>query len=444
MTHETAKDLFPLLDGGMMISTSTPYDRLELLAEGFSFPTSLTFDEEGNLYVAESGLPFGGAPPGGQVWRLEPSGSRVLMADHLRPPGNGLTYHQGGPYLSEGGHPGRISRLDLDGSQTVLVDHLPGPGNYQTNVVAFGPDGKLYFSQGAVTNTGIVGLDAYDLGWLRCLPHAHDVPGYDIVLAGVTIHTPNPLRNEPDAVALTGAFVPFGVVTEPEQRIPAELPATAAVMRCNLDGSGLELVAWGLRNAYGIGFLPDGRLLAIDRGSRPVGNAPDLLFEVHMGAWYGWPDFIGGDPITDQKYRAEQGPAPSFVLAHHDGLPPPQRPLLRFPPHSAAVKFAVAPSGGAGWAGQMFVALFGDEVPMTAPAGPRVGRSVARIDPADWSLHPFVQGLMARPIDVQFDPAGESLFLLDFGHFEMNAQGVEAVAESGKVFRLRLPRAPHL
>ena len=58
-------------------------------------------------------------------------------------------------------------------------------------------------------------------------------------------------------------------------------------MRCNPDGSGLELVAWGLRNAYGLGFLPDGRLLATDqgaddRGSRPVGNAPDMLFEVRQ------------------------------------------------------------------------------------------------------------------------------------------------------------------
>ena len=64
----------------------------------------------------------------------------------------------------------------------------------------------------------------------------------------------------------------------------------AAVMRCNLDGSGLELVAWGFRNAYGLGFLPDGRLLAADqgvddRGSRPLGNAPDLFHEVKARAW---------------------------------------------------------------------------------------------------------------------------------------------------------------
>src|SRR4029453_1493078 len=114
---------------------------------------------------------------------------------------------------------------------------------------------------------------------------------------------------------------------------------SAAVMRCYPDGRELELVAWGLRNAYGLGFLPDGRLLAVDqgaddRGSRPVANAPDLLFGIRGGAWYGWPAYIGGDPITDARFRPETGPAPAFVLANHDALPPPARPLLEFPPHA--------------------------------------------------------------------------------------------------------------
>src|SRR5260221_5716281 len=107
-------------------------------------------------------------------------------------------------------------------------------------------------------------------------------------------------------------------------------------MRCNLDGSDLELVAWGLRNAYALGFLPDGRLLAVDqgaddRGSRPVGNVPDLLLEVRQGAYYGWPDFIGDDPITDPKYMPTRGAAPTFVLTNHNELPPAEKPLLRFP-----------------------------------------------------------------------------------------------------------------
>jgi glucose/arabinose dehydrogenase len=214
-------------------------------------------------------------------------------------------------------------------------------------------------------------------------------------------------------------------------------------MRCNEDGSELELVAWGLRNAYGLGFLPDGRLLAIDqgaddRGSRPVGNVPDMIFEVHKGAWYGWPDFIGDVPITDPRYQPERGAAPTFVLANHNELPRPERPLLCLPPHTAAVKFDVAPAS-ASWAGHLFVTLFGDEVPMTAPSGPKVGRSVVRVDPVDWSQHPVVQDGLLRPIDVRFSPVDASLYILDFGNFEMLEDGaVKAEAKSGKLFRCQL------
>jgi glucose/arabinose dehydrogenase len=419
-------------------------ETMEVIAEGFSFPTSLAVDDGGTIYLAESGLPFGGARPGGRIWRLGSGGDRHLIAEGLRAPVNGLVFHDGGLYVSEGGQPGRISRFELDGRQTVLLDSLPGPGNYHTNMVAFGPDGKMYFSQGAMTNTGIIGLDAYELGWLRRLPHAHDIPGLDIVLTGVNVETPNPLSSEPGARAVTGAFVPFGTATEPGQRVPGQLPCTSAIMRCNPDGSELELVAWGIRNAFAIGFMPDGRLLAVDqgaddRGSRPVGNIPDLLFEVRAGAWYGWPDFIGGVPITDDAFIPTRGPRPTKLLANHEDFPPPERPLLRFPPHVAAVKFTVAPPESGAWAGQIFIALFGDEAPMTAPMGPRVGRSVARIDPTDWSLHPVAQGPLARPIDVHVGDGGRSLYVVDFGQFEMVAErGVSAVAGSGKLWRLSL------
>jgi glucose/arabinose dehydrogenase len=416
---------------------------IEEVAGGFSFPTSLTFDEAGVTYIAESGLPFGDAPKGGRVWQLHSDGTRSLLVGDLRPPVNGLTYFEGSLYISEGGYPGRISRLDPAGELRVVLGDLPGPGNYHTNMLAFGPDGKMYFSQGAMTNTGIIGLDAYELGWLRRLPHAHDLPGHDLILAGVNVQTPNPLHGNDEKVS-TGAFVPFGTSTEPGQRIRAELPCTAAVMRCNPDGTELELVAWGLRNAYGLGFLPDGRLLATDqgaddRGSRPVGNASDLLYEVRPGAWYGWPDFTGGEPITDPVYRPERGSGPSFVLVNHDELPPPERPLLHFPPHVAAVKFDVAPARTPSWPGHLFIALFGDEAPTTAPAGPRVGRSVVRVDPSDWSLHPVVSAPLSRPIDLRFHPSNQELFVLDFGQFEMDDQkGVIAEAGSGKLWRLRL------
>jgi hypothetical protein len=65
------------------------------LAEGFDFPTSVGCDEEGIVYVAESGLPFGGARPGGRIVRIDAAGGRTVALADLRAPVNGLTWHAG-------------------------------------------------------------------------------------------------------------------------------------------------------------------------------------------------------------------------------------------------------------------------------------------------------------------------------------------------------------
>jgi glucose/arabinose dehydrogenase len=210
-------------------------------------------------------------------------------------------------------------------------------------------------------------------------------------------------------------------------------------MRCGLDGSGLELVAWGLRNAYGLGFLPDGRLLATDqgtdlRGSRPIANCPDFLYEVRPGAWYGWPDFFGGRPATDPRFRAPGAPEPSFLLANHAELPRPEPPLLEFEVNACAVKFAVVPDEIAAYAGDLIVALFGDERPLTGPAGPRVGRKLVRVSLPGRSIHAVKSPPLHRPIDVLFSSAA---YVLDFGEFEITPdKGIAARAGSGKLWKL--------
>ncbi|MDP9069782.1 MAG: sugar dehydrogenase [Actinomycetota bacterium] len=415
----------------------------ELVVGGLSYPTSLAFDDEGSPWVAEAGLAFGGAAPGGRVWRLV-DGERQLVVENLSPPVNGLFHHEGSFFVSVGGHPSRIIRVWPDGRLEVVLEGLPGPGDYQTNMAVVGPDGWLYFSQGAMTNSGVIGLDSYQIGWLSRLPHSHDLPGLDVVLAGVNVVTADPRDDAAGEQVATGAFVPFGTPTQPGQRVPARLPCTAAVMRCGLDGSDLELVAWGLRNAYGLGFLADGRLVAVDqgaddRGSRPIGNAPDLLHEIRGGSWCGWPDFVGDEPVTHPRFRPQSGPQPTFLLDNHDELPPPAHPLAAFPPHSAATKFAVAPPSQGPWSGHLFVTLFGDEVPLTAPSGPRMGRGVVRVDPGDWSIHPLAPVPCSRPIDVGFHPGDGALHVLDFGRFEMTERGVVAEAATGRLWRLPGP-----
>ena len=414
------------------------------MAQGFDFPTSVAFADDGTLYVAESGLPFGGARPGGRIVRVETDGRRTVVLDGLRQPVNGLTWHAGGFYIAEGGFPGRISRwVPGDAPQTIL-DGLPGRGNYHTNMIAVGPDGWLYFSQGAMTNSGVVGLDAYDLAWLKTLPHPFDVPGYDIALAGQTFETDDPLAAGPRRARRR---LPSRRSAMRRRRAHAS-PAVCRVRRrcCAVARTArhCELFAWGLRNAYGLAFLPDGRLLATDqgaddRGSRPIGNAPDLLYVVEQGRWYGWPDFIGGRPVTDPAFKPHAAPQPQFLLANHAALPPPQQPVLRFAVNAAATKLALLPKSAPRWPGQLLVALFGDEKPMTAPAGARVGRRLVRVDPHDWSLHPFDAGPFTRPIDVQPAPDGRSVLVVDFGHFEMLGKGrIDAAPGSGKLWSVRL------
>lgn len=420
--------------------------RMDVVVDGLNFPTSLAFGPDGSLYLAESGLPFDDAPPGGVVWRVGADGVRTRLLDGLRAPVNGLLWHDDGLIVSEGGHPGRILRFVPEtGACTSLIDGLPGFGNYHTNMVAAGPDGKLYFSQGAMTNSAVMGPDSVDLAWLGELRHNADIPGYDVALAGVCATSPDPDGRPTD----TGAFAPFGTVHPAGTSLQARLPCTAAVMRCNADGSELELVAWGLRNAYGLGFLPDGRLLATDqgadvRGVRPVWNCPDFLYQVKPGAWYGWPDYYGGLPIDHPRFRAPDGRAQPFVLADHAQLPAPEQALVEFDVNACAVKFAVIPPGQPN-AGDLLVAQFGDERPLTGPAGPQVARNLVRVCTRDWSLHAVAAKGPLRPLDVAFSPDGLWVYVVDFGAFEFTGKkAIEARAGSGRVWRIATAALEHI
>lgn len=413
-----------------------------LAADGFSFPTSLCIDPDGSVWVAESGLPWDGAPAGGVVCRIDENGGKNLIISGLRHPVNGLCCWDGDLIVSEGGFPGRISRLTKSGERTTIIDGLPGMGNYHTNMVAPGPDGKLYFGQGALTNLGVIGLDAYDLGWLKQLPHCCDMPGYTIELNGQVFETADPLAGDPTATTRTGAFSDFGNAWPAGTRLEAALPCTAAVMRCNPDGSDLELVAWGIRNAYGLGFLPDGRLIATDqgsddRGSRPIAHVPELVFEVKKGAWYGWPDFVGGVPVTDMRFAPTRGPQPQFILSNHHELPAPEKPLMELPINSSATKFDTLPLSHPQFPGQIIMALFGDEKPMTAPPGSPSGRCIVRINPKKWTFHSLPDLQLDRPIDVKYNPSDDCVWILDFGKFEMSDIGVEAQKSSGKLWKIK-------
>lgn len=86
--------------------------------------------------------------------------------------------------------------------------------------------------------------------------------------------------------------------------IDTRTPKVAAPLRrCRSDGSELKLVAWGLRNAYGIASHPDGWLIVTEhemdeRGGRFIVGDPDDLNEIVEGAWAGRTSPLGSVSTT--------------------------------------------------------------------------------------------------------------------------------------------------
>jgi glucose/arabinose dehydrogenase len=137
-------------------------------------------------------------------------------------------------------------------------------------------------------------------------------------------------------------------------------PRRAAVWRYNLDGSGGEPFATGLRNAVGLAWDPTtGALWATDNERNELGPdvPPDELDVLRLGADYGWPACYG-----------QRVPMPSFGTVGRCANT--ELPALELPAHTAPLGLSYADSTRLppSYRGGFFVALHG-EVRQSYPAG---------------------------------------------------------------------------
>lgn len=454
--------------------------QVSVFAKGLDFPTSLEADADGTLYVAEAGYSYGNPDVTPRIHRYTPAGIRstLIEGNGLAGPINDLLLRNGLLYVS---HRGKISTLDPAAERPTLTDlvtGLPSAGDHQNNQLAIGPDGKLYLGQGTATNTGVVGLDNYHMGWLKDHPDFHDIPAGRLAIDGKVFETKNPLADD-DQTARTTAFKPFNEAAPDGGVIPPQTKASGTILRMELDGSDLEVYAWGLRNPYGLTFAADGRLFASEngmdaRGSRPVANDRDDLYVIEEGAWYGWPDFAMGLPVTDSQFKPKGKPQPQFLMAEH---PPVEVPFLTFPKHASITKLAVAPAGPFG-DGTIYAAFFGHMTPMTGDAPPtHGGHRVAAIDPVTRQVTTFFtkashapgkshehggdqneghghdeqhkhadgghsdggESVTAGPrrlMDVHFANDGRTMYVVDFGTMVVDKDGITAVPGTGVIWKI--------
>ena len=311
---------------------------------------------------------------------------------------------------------------------------------------------------GRGTNPALVGADHFAYEWLPRVPHVGDVPARDITLAGRNDEDRNGLGTVAETVRC-GAYVPFRTETRPGQTIQGSTKCTGAVLRCEPDGSELEVVAWGLRNPYGVAFHPDGRLFATEhgideRGRRHIVEDLDDFYEIRQGERYGWPDFASGLRLDDPRWGAGGAGREPVLAAHPNPTPP--KPLVSCEPHAASngVDFCRDPRFG--FEGDAFVALFGDLAPVTTPRQVvPAGFKVVRVDMRNRRVVDFAADTIAgpasklphdgfeRPSHCAFGPDG-ALYVVDGGQIEIAPEtgGVRMVAGTGAIWRIRRTTQP--
>lgn len=430
--------------------------RIEAVATGLTFPTGVAFDDQNRPYVVEAGYSYGEVFGTPRLLRIEPGGGTTVIAQGTNGPWTGVAYDKGNFYVSQGGasEGGAIVQITMDGHITPLIRNLPSKGDHHTNGPAIGKDGFIYFGIGTATNSGVVGVDNYEFGWLKRDPTFHDIPAKDIKLRGLNFTTDNPLAPDNGVKATTGAFVPFDTPTQPGEVIKGQMPCTGAILKIPLAGGQPQLVAWGLRNPFAIDFAPDGRLFCAEnsfdqRGSRPVYGTGDVLWQITPGTWYGWPDFHAGQPLTwADHYQGPGDPAPQFLLAEHPNPPPDPAAIL--PVHGSYCGFDFSRSADFGFPGQAFIAAFGDMAPAVGKVLAPVGFRVDRVDVNTGQIESFAvnrgeesgpasklgTGGLERPIAARFNNDQSALYVVDFGVLTMEGKRPRPREQTGVLWRI--------
>lgn len=488
LKHDSYSDSLEASVNFPMIRLPKGYE-IEKIAADLTYPTSITWDDEGNAYIAEAGGTFTdeeGAPA--RILRLEANGQTtevVNLDGKIYPAISGMTWYNGAFYIThrEMDLSGAVSRVTMDGEITRLIGGIiDSKSDHQPNEVRIGRDGMVYVCVGTGGNSGF--MDENMIPFVLKAPDGHPTPAKDIVLRGVNIQLPD-FREGKSGYVLTGAFVPFGTETTPGQVIKGNNKAGGSILVFDPENGEATVrpYAWGFRNIIGIAWNSEGELFASVNGydnapGRPILDNHDGTYRVREGAWYGWPDFSANfEPVTDAKYKPSASTvAPVFIngerharelqfLIDHEasGLEQPDKSLILglHEVNSSPSKLDVAPASWGDYADHLFVTEFGDMEWITNPMRdkPTGSRIVVMktTGTGEHTIRPFVQNEQVgpgstqgklgegieRPYDVKFGPDG-AMYIVDFGSLRVNlhniAKGkfpVQFDTGTGMVWRVR-------
>ncbi|PRY03391.1 glucose/arabinose dehydrogenase [Pontibacter ummariensis] len=438
---------------------------VEPVMAGLSFPTDVTFSDDGTVFVSEGGSSWPTRPyMPARVIALHPNGETEAINMNVQAGPRGITWRDGELYMVlKGGYHGQVVKYNLQsGELKVLIDQIPSGGWHEPGGPIFGPDGLMYFGHGSVSQQGVSLPQGFTVD-LAKHPTAKDVPGEDVTLTGNNVRSRDPRLPYP-FMTETGAFKPFGVPAKKGEVVKGELFCNTGVWRSKPDGTDVELLAWGIRNPFGMAINEAGDLYVSDndfeeKGERAVANDPDRIWHIKNARqpfgsvskpdWYGFPDICGdGLPVNHEKHLPGRGTPAELLLKNPPEWAGPAAFLEQ--PHSCMCRMDFSRSDKFGHRGELFVAEWGTLAPLNSPREEDLdhGFRVVRVDVEKGTAEPFMHnkkmgpassfgsGGIERPVSCKFSPDGESLYVLDFGHVKVTTGPMLAFAHTGVLWKI--------
>ncbi len=438
---------------------------VEPVMAGLSLPTDLAFAPDGTLFVSEGGSSWPTRPyMPARIIRVKPSGEVDAIQMNVQAGPRGIAYKDGELYIAiKGGYFTRIVKYNLETKElTTLIDQLPNGGWHEPGGPVFGPDGLMYFGQGSVSQQGVVLPQGFTVDIAKH-PFAHDVPGQDITLTGNNCWSRDPIAPYPYMVE-TGGFKAFKTPAKKGEQVKGEKFCSSGLWRSKTDGTDVELLAWGIRNPFGMAMNDGGELYVADndfeeKSARAIAEDPDRIWHIKNAKqphgsittpdWYGFPDICGdGLPVDHEKHRPLKGEAALPIIENPPAWAGPAIYLEK--PHSCMTKMDFCRSEAFGFKDELFACEWGTLAPLNTPRKEALthGFKVIRLNvktgkaedffsnPQPGPASAYRTGGLERPVSCKFHPDGKSLYVLDFGAVRVTTGYMLAFAHTGVIWKI--------
>ncbi|MBX4269478.1 hypothetical protein [Clostridium estertheticum] len=299
--------------------------KTQILYKGLSDSVDFTKDNEGNYYIAFKD----------KIKYIDKSGKAYNIFVNKKLNITSLEYNNKILYYASGKNVYSYNLISKESKE--IIKNMPNYGDYNNSLVRINGD-YLFVTIGSATNSGVVGLDNK---WVDNYPQNHDITPKSITIKGMDF-----------GGLKTGAFVAYQTRNIKGQIITQHVIGNSSIIIYNLKTGVQGNFAWGIRNMMGIDFNSEGKVLVTvggmeERGLRPVKGDSDYIYQIKKNAWYGFPDYSGGDPISSPKFRDSFNKTIPAILDNHPTINPPA-PIYQHKSVGSLISLAIDRAGKLG------------------------------------------------------------------------------------------------